>query len=163
MRKIFLIVFLASMTFVFGGYERDAAAEVSIIAGNIRGDIPIDPAHNIWRSSSVVSVPLDCQTITEPKNIRCATTNVLVSAVTNGKEIGIRLEWSDQSKDELNIKHENYRDAAAIQFVVKPVKPGDEPAYTMGDVGDMVNIWHWKSEWQKDAGRRVDMEDVYPD
>ena len=164
MRKISLVLFLAlAVAFVFGGYERAAAEEISIIAANVTGDIPLDPAHAAWKAAPVSSVPLNCQIITAPKNIKCATNLVVVSAVTNGKEIGIRMEWRDQSKDEINIKHETYRDAAAIEFAVKPVKQGDEPSYTMGNAGDMVNIWHWKSEWQKDASRRIDMEDVYPD
>ena len=162
MRKIFLIAFLTSMAFVFSGYERAAAEEINIIAGKISGEISLDPAHAVWRGRPTSNVLLNCQVITEPKNIGCATKLVVVSAVTNGKQIGIRLEWSDQSKDELNIAHEQFRDAAAIQFAVKPAKPGDEPAYTMGNKGDMVNIWHWKAEWQKDGDRRQDMEDVYP-
>lgn len=162
MRKILLVVFLVLAAFVFGCYERDAAAEVTITAVKTSGDISLDPAHAVWKSASTVIIPLNCQVITEPKNMNCATRVVEVGALTNGKEIAVRLSWSDQSKDEMNIQHEQYRDAVALEFAVKTVKAGDEPAYTMGNAGDMVNIWHWKAEWQKDGERRVDMEDQYP-
>lgn len=162
MRKILLVVFLVLAAFVFGCYERDAAAEVTITAVKVSGDIPLDPAHTAWKPVPISYVDLNCQVLAEPKNMNCATRVVEVSALTNGKEIAVRLRWSDQSKDELNLHHEQYRDAAALEFAVKPVNPGEEPAYTMGNGGDMVNIWHWKAEWQKDGDRRQDMEDTYP-
>ena len=164
MRKIFILLFLiTAVTCVFGSYEEAAADDVTIIADKIVGEIPFDPNHVVWRASHVFTIPLICQTITEPMNLDCATKRVIVSAVTNGSQIGIKVEWSDQSRNEINLRHETYRDAVAIQFPVQAVTIDDTPLYTMGEEGKTVNIWHWKSEWQKDADRRLDMEDTYPD
>lgn len=166
MRKIFMILLLAAMALTVGGYGNVFADdEVVITADKVTGDISFDPNHRMWAAAKPYNVPLICQTITNPKNIHCATSKILVSVVTNGKQIGIKMDWVDVSKDELNIQHEQFRDAAAVMF---PVKAGDEPSFTMGNAGNMVNIWHWKSEWQKDhtgstaATERMDMEDVYP-
>jgi len=56
------------------------------------------------------------------------------------------------------LRHEDFRDAAAVQF---PLQPG-EPSYIMGEQKGPVNIWHWKADWEADLARFRDIQDTYP-
>jgi hypothetical protein len=108
---------------------------------------------------------MDPQMITNPMWPNPSTKWVNVKAVTNGKEIAIRLEWTDPTRNDTMLQSQQYKDQAAIMFPVK--SGGEEPPFTMGGDGERVNIWQWKATWDKEgAGRNdnsamLDMEDQY--
>ncbi len=85
----------------------------------------------------------------------------------NGETIFFRLTWDDATKDERAITHTQYRDAVALMFPVKLVTISPETPFSprMGDREKLVNLWHWKADWEKElhlAGRYENMEDEYP-
>ncbi|HWO40809.1 MAG TPA: ethylbenzene dehydrogenase-related protein, partial [Candidatus Eisenbacteria bacterium] len=84
---------------------------------------------------------------------------VTVRAVHDGKEIAILMVWADATHDHTAMRPQDFRDAAAIQFSL--VK--DPPFFAMGENGNAVNIWMWKSEVQADIAMPFhDLEIVYP-
>ena len=74
--------------------------------------------------------------------------SVFVKAMSNGKEVGLRLEWNDQTKNDTTIGPQDFRDQVAIMFPVST--SGAPPFQCMGQSGGTTNIWRWNAEWQKD-------------
>ena len=70
----------------------------------------MDGANPIWESVPGVVVPLSGQLITTPMHPNISVKSVFVKAMTNGKEIGLRLEWSDQTKNDTTIGPQDFRD-----------------------------------------------------
>lgn len=93
---------------------------------------------------------------------------VEVRGFHNGKTIFFGINWNDASKNDRAIAHAQFRDAVGIMFpleTVKEISPEKPFSPRMGDRGKPVNIWHWKSDWEKElhvAGGKEHMEDEYP-
>ena len=117
------------------------------------GTIPTDPSAALWQQAKVLAI--QTRTLWLRPN---ETGPVRVASFHNGKEIGFLLEWDDPILNEEILRHEDFRDAAAVQF---PLRPG-EPSYIMGEQKGPVNIWHWKADWQADLARFRDIQDRYP-
>ena len=78
---------------------------------------------------------------------------ITVKALHDGQNLAVLLKWGDQTNDTTAIRPQDFRDAAAIEFALTP----DPPFFAMGQLGQQVNIWMWKSE------RQADMEPVFQD
>jgi mono/diheme cytochrome c family protein len=82
-----------------------------------------------------------------------------VRAMHDGKEITMLLEWDDATHDATAMRVQDFRDAAAIELS----GTSDPPFFAMGQKGQFVNIWMWKSERQADMEPAFqDLEKVYP-
>jgi len=82
-----------------------------------------------------------------------------VRALHNGKEIALLLVWTDSTHDATAMRPQDFRDAAAVE--ISP--SADPPFFAMGQRGEFVNIWMWKSERQADLEPAFqDLEKVYP-
>lgn len=84
----------------------------------------------------------------------------------NGETIFFRLSWDDATKNERAITHTQYRDAVALMFPVELVTISPEAPFSprMGDREKLVNLWHWKADWEKElqlAGGYEHIEDEY--
>ncbi len=119
--------------------------------------VPVLPEHpdsGVWRSAPTVNLhlmPLWWRT-ERPEE-------VTVKAVHDGQQVAMLLNWSDTTQDTTAIRPQDFRDAAAIQFALNE----DPPFFAMGQLGDHVNIWMWKSERQADLEPAYqDLEKVYP-
>lgn len=86
----------------------------------------------------------------------------------NGKWIYISLTWQDMTKDARRVGPQQFTDAAAIMF---PTTRPDEISqqnpfgHRMGKKGQMVNILHWKADWEEDLGSYAGLvgpADEYP-
>ncbi len=66
---------------------------------------------------------------------------VRVSALNNGTEIFLRLEWQDPEKND-TVTDTTFADAAALLFPMR----SDAPLMTMGDSLHPVNAWHWRAD-----------------
>ncbi|MFQ5677553.1 MAG: ethylbenzene dehydrogenase-related protein, partial [bacterium] len=75
------------------------------------------------------------------------------------EKLAIRLMWEDDSHDHTAIRPQDFRDAAAVEFA----KTDDPPFFGMGERGQFVNLWMWKSERQADLEPAFqDIDKVYP-
>ncbi len=161
------IVFTMLFAFVLGMTSANAA---TIKAVKVQGAIPVNAEDPFWTRYGPTFhkhtvVDMDPQMITNPMWPAPATKWVNVRAATNGKEIAVRLSWTDPTRNDIMVQSQQYRDQAAIMFPVK--QSGEEPPFTMGGDGERVNIWQWKATWDKEgAGKTgnagmLDMEDQY--
>ncbi len=82
-----------------------------------------------------------------------------VRALHDGKEIALLLVWMDTTHDATAMRPQDFRDAAAVELA----GTSDPPFFAMGQRGQFVNIWMWKSERQADLEPAFqDLEKVYP-
>jgi len=91
--------------------------------------------------------------ITNPMWPAPATKWVNVRAVNNGKEIAVRLSWTDSTRNDIMVRSQQYKDQAAIMFPLN--QGGEEPPFTMGGDGERVNIWQWKATWNKEGAGTI--------
>ena len=147
-----------------------SASAATIEAVRVQGAIPVNPSDVFWtnygptKGKSVV-LDLQPQMITNPMWPAPATKWVSVQAARNGREIAVRLEWIDPTRNDIMVQSQQYKDQAAVMFPVDP--SGPVPPFTMGGEGERVNIWQWKATWNKEgagkAGNEMmqDLEDQY--
>ncbi|MBI2886430.1 MAG: nitrate reductase [Chloroflexi bacterium] len=118
-----------------------------------------DPMDAAWQKVPAADVPLTPQAGVKPALMATSVSSVKVRSVNDGASIAFLLEWQDGSEDRYASRPESFRDAAAIQFPTT----GELPAICMGVRGQMVNIWHWKADWQTDIDKGFqDVPDAYP-
>ena len=113
---ILLSALIVGVMLTIGQVPLAVSQPVTIPVKAIKGPIPMDGANPVWEGVPGVVVPLSGQTITTPMHPNIAVKSVFVKAVSNGKELGFRLDWSDQTKNDTTIGPQDFRDQAAIQF-----------------------------------------------
>lgn len=79
-----------------------------------------------------------------------------VQALHDGRNIALRIQWRDATEDRHDARTEAFEDALAAELYVGPA----EPFIGMGGPQSPVDIWFWSADRE---GRRVTVEDVYPD
>ena len=99
---------------------------VTIPAKSIKGPIPMDGANPVWEGVPGVVIPLSGQLVTTPMHPNISVKSVFVKAMTNGKEIAMRLEWIDQTKNDTTIGPQDFRDQVAVMF---PVNTAGAPPF----------------------------------
>ena len=167
--KTKIAVALACTVALGMGMVSNASAAV-IQALKVSGNIPTDPGNAFWSNygptkGKHVTVTMDPQMITNPMWPNPSTKWVNVKAATNGREIAVRLEWTDPTRNDIMVRSQQYKDQAAIMFPVN--QSGEEPPFTMGGDGERVNIWQWKATWDKEGAGSAgntgmqDLEDQY--
>lgn len=129
----------------------------TIPVGIVSGELPIDPSDQAWYLAAGVPVPV------RPLWTRDdAPDYVIIKGLTNGTDIGFAVEWPDSIANKTVLRSQDFRDAVAIQFPVKPVSADSAaPFYGMGEKGGLVDIWHWKADWQEDLVRFNDVTNQY--
>ncbi len=142
------------------GREEQVPDTAALTSRFVSSALPLDPASPLWAKAPARAVRL--RTLWQrPKTIETLS----VQSLHNGSDIAFLLEWKDSIADQAVLRSEDFRDAAAIQFPVADVAlhgaEHAEPSYTMGDSG-LVNIWHWKADWEVDLARFRDIQDRYP-
>ncbi|MFQ5865784.1 MAG: ethylbenzene dehydrogenase-related protein [bacterium] len=116
--------------------------------------IPEHPDAGVWREATGVNLHM------MPLWWRDDRPEILnAKALHDGKELAIRLMWADETHDHTAIRIQDFRDAAAVEFALTD----DPPFFGMGEQGQFVNIWMWKSERQADLEPAFqDIDKVYP-
>ncbi len=132
-------------------YETDLKTKV------IEGEIDLDPDNPIWDAvpaQDVHMIPLSART--NPVN------RVKFQSVVNDEGITFRLEWDDAIADRTSSRHQDFKDAIAMEFSLGDVllhKFGhNEPFFGMGNRGKVVNIWQWRADWQTEIETKEKLE-----
>jgi hypothetical protein len=137
-----------------------AVAQPQMVSAYRVGGVPLtDPLASEWDSAPVLIVPLMAQAAIAPSLPGAAIPSLTVQSLNDGRNIAFRLTWNDPTPDWHATLTNEFRDAAAIQL------PAGEalPAACMGAAGQMVNLWHWKADWQSDIDHGFrDVVDAYP-
>jgi mono/diheme cytochrome c family protein len=126
--------------------------EISV--SEIEGALPQSPDDNAWNGISSQYIPL--MPLWQQMGERVE--GLFVKAVHDGKAMAIQLAWTDDTEDVFVIRHEGFRDGAAIQLSADK----SPPLFAMGQKDRPVNIWHWKSDWEADLAGYKDVDVQYP-
>ena len=122
--------------------------------------VPADPADPAWDNAPEHLAKLVLQDLVEPRLLTASTPEVRVRALTNGSEVGFRLQWTDSDKSDLPGPAKMV-DACAIQIPEKIEKDLADPQ--MGMPGKTVQITYWRADWQATVDGRGDtIRDLYP-
>ena len=133
-----------------------------IVAPYVEVELPdTDPGSGAWEDAQPVLVPLAAQQIAQPFLEKAGVTALEVRALHNGERVALRLEWDDDSVDDLD-GIRRYHDAVAVQL---PTAAGVTPALTMGAPGNPVHVLQWRATWQRDidSGGKTGVEQIYPE
>jgi len=135
------------------------AQEGGLVAKYLEGRIPLtDPKNEIWDKIDGMEVVLGPQLTALPwihpePSIR----SLSVKAINNGSWISFRLEWSDETKDEI-VKVDAFRDAVAIMLGLQA-----GVGQCMGTPTAEALIAQWKADFQKDIDKAFsDIAELYP-
>jgi len=98
------VVFMMLFAFVLGSFTVTNAATIKAV--KVSGNIPIAADDPFWTRYGPTFhkhtvIDLDPQMITNPMWPAPATKWVNVRAATNGKEIAVRLSWTDPTRNDI--------------------------------------------------------------
>lgn len=117
-----------------------------VMAKKVSGELPLDPAHGLWKGPATLEIPLAPQVMAKPRTYESPIKNLRVRALHNSREIAFLVEWDDQTEDS-SLDLNKFSDAVALEF--PSASAAAKPHFAMGDRENMVNIWTWKATWQK--------------
>jgi hypothetical protein len=159
-RLLLLVLILALGMALSGRGVVLAQAQPQLVSRYLGEELPLtDPTAPLWDTLPALEVPLTAQSGVVPALLQASIPVVRVRSVHNGQWITFLLEWDDQTRDMRASRPDEFRDAAAIQIPVDTSIPG----VCMGVRGKMVNLWHWKADWQADIDEGFrDVVDAYP-
>ena len=155
--------FLVLMVLLSGCGDRGGDGEACLAEGTcgpvvesirVSGDIPMNPDADFWKGHQgpkKIIVELGPQMITTPSWPNPSIKSVTLQAARNDRDLALRLEWKDDSKDDNAGISSLYIDMAAVMFPLFPGKP--LPPITMGGEGEPVNIWQWKDPQEPPGSR----------
>jgi DMSO reductase family type II enzyme heme b subunit len=138
-----------------GAQARAQLRQGTFVAPNVRGELPTGPLDTAWEQARPLYVGL-----TPLWWIEDRIEGLVVQALHNGQELALRLSWIDPSVDDRAVRHDEFRDAVAIQFSMS-----SDPPFYMGDTTEHggVNIWMWKADRQKNiAAGYQDVDAPFP-
>lgn len=137
-----------------GAQERAQLRQGTLVASNTYGSLPTGPTDVAWEQARPLYVALT-PLWWEEKRIE----GVVMQALHNEKELAIRLTWLDDTRDDRAVRHDEFRDAVALQFSLS-----SDPPFYMGSPGQHggVNIWMWKADRQTNIQREyLDVDAVF--
>lgn len=117
-----------------------------IMAKKVSGELPLDPAGEIWQKASPLEIPLAAQVMAKPRIYDSKIKSLNVRAVHNTRDIVFLVEWTDDSRDAL-LDIGEFSDSVALEFPSFNAK--SKPHFAMGDEENASNIWYWKAAWQE--------------
>jgi DMSO reductase family type II enzyme heme b subunit len=138
-----------------GAQERAELKREAIVAARVE-TLPRSPADQAWDQARSVYVGLTPLWWTEQR-----IEGLAVEALHDEEGLALRLSWLDPTIDDRAVRHEEFRDAVAIQFSLT-----SDPPFYMGNPGEHggVNMWFWKADRQTDiAGGYQDVDSAFPD
>lgn len=113
-----------------------------------------------WQAAVEHLAPLIAQDLVEPRLMELSTPEIRVRGLTDGEQVAFRLEWKDDTADDLP-RSALFCDACAIQTPSR-IEP-DIPAPQMGEPGRPVEIVMWNAAWQAVVdGRSDDIRAIFP-
>lgn len=160
MNRLLLIALLILAIILTANGTVLAQAQPQLVSLHYEGALPVsDPLAPAWETAPVLEVVLIAQAVTTPRLITQTIPSVQVRSLNDGKQIAFRLTWPDATANWFASHLDEFRDAAAIQLAMTPTAP----SFCMGATGQLVNLWHWKADWQYDIDQGFrDVVDAYP-
>ncbi|MEE2987805.1 MAG: ethylbenzene dehydrogenase-related protein [Nitrospinota bacterium] len=137
-------------------YE-EAGYEIDLYAKKVDEEIDLEPDNEIWQRVPIKEVRL------LPLNARRSPVNrVRFQSVVNDDAVAIRVQWNDPTPDRTSSRHQDFKDAIAVEFALGDVllheHGHNEPFFGMGNRGKVVNIWQWRADWQTEIETKKKLE-----
>ncbi len=131
--------------------------DVQVLSGQT---VTLDVNASVWGSAPVHLSKMIPQDLVEPRLMEASTQEVQIQAITDGREIAFRIEWPDETQNDLP-GPARFMDGVAVQLPSK-IDP-NVPAPQMGETGKSVEISYWRADWQAIVdGRADDITSIYP-
>ncbi len=136
---------------------QNAEFEVDLHPEQSDKDLDIGPENALWKDVPVSEVRL------VPLNARRNPINrIKFQSLINDEAIAIRVEWDDKTANRSSSRHQDFKDAVAIEFALGDVllhtHGHNEPFFGMGNRGKPVNIWQWRADWQTEIETKKKLE-----
>ena len=137
--------------------HKPAEYEIDLTTHVIDDEIDMDPGNPLWDAIEVQNIH------TLPLNARRDPIDEIhFQSVMNDEGIAFRLQWEDPQPDRTSSRHQDFKDAIAMEFALGEVllhKHGhNEPFFGMGDRSKVVNIWQWRADWQTEIETKEKLE-----
>lgn len=122
--------------------------------------ISLEANDSVWNNAPTHGSKLILQDLVEPRLMESSTQEVRVQAITDGNEVAFRIEWLDETQNDVAKPH-NFIDGCAVQV---PIKISESvPAPQMGEKDKTVQISYWRADWQAIVdGRADEITSIYP-
>jgi len=149
-----LIHYVQSLAKV-GAQDRAQPRQGTFVAPRVAGSLPEGPMDSAWNQARPLYVGLTPLWWTEDR-----IEGVVIQALHNDTDLALRFSWLDPTVDERGVRHDEFRDAVAVQFALS-----SDPPFYMGSAGEHggVNIWMWKADRQKNiANGYQDVDAAFP-
>ena len=128
---------------------KKAEFETDLYSSRIDKELNTNVNNPIWEHVKVTEL------VMRPLSARQgAVETISFASLNNGKQLAIRLQWKDSTKNDFNAERQDYfTDGVAVQLAFGEVTlhtdGHNEPFFGMGNRGKSVNIWHWKAGREK--------------
>lgn len=157
MRFLIFAIFVLAALAISCGRGQTPTAEVHVAQVK---EVTLDPNDSAWRDVPPHVSKLLLQDLVDPRLMEPSTADVQVKAITDGAQIAFRLEWLDETQNDVpSPKH--FVDGCAVQLPSKI--EANVPAPQMGEVGKTVEIAFWRADWQAIVeGRADNIQSIYP-
>ena len=159
MKKIIFLSIIILSLLIFASCRRAIVAtpDVQVVSAK---NMTFDANDSVWNNAPTHVSKLILQDLVEPRLLEPSTPEIQVKAITNGTEIAFRLEWIDETQNDLP-EPNHFIDGCAVQLPAK-IDP-NVPAPQMGEVGKTVEISYWRADWQAIIEGRADsITSIYP-
>lgn len=131
--------------------------DVQVVSAN---KITLEANDSVWNNAPTHGSKLILQDLVEPRLMEASTQEIRVQAVTDGNEVAFRIEWLDETQNDLAKPH-NFIDGCAVQLPIKI--ESNVPAPQMGEKDKTVQISYWRADWQAIVdGRADEITSIYP-
>jgi mono/diheme cytochrome c family protein len=136
---------------------KPAQYEIDLATYSIDHEIDMDPGNPLWENvpiQNIHTIPLNAR--------RDPVDEIQFQSVVNDEGIAFRLVWEDSQPDRTSSRHQDFKDAVAMQFALGEVllheHGHNEPFFGMGNRGKVVNIWQWRADWQTEIETKEKLE-----
>ncbi|MFP6637670.1 MAG: c-type cytochrome, partial [Nitrospinaceae bacterium] len=136
---------------------KPAEYEIDLTISRIDQEIDVDPGNLLWENvpvQKIHTIPLNAR--------RNPIDEIQFQSVVNDEGIAFRLVWNDSQPDRTSSRHQDFKDAVAMEFALGEVllheHGHNEPFFGMGNRGKVVNIWQWRADWQTEIETKEKLE-----
>ena len=139
-----------------GAQDRAQLKQGTFAAPRVTGALPGGPRDAAWDQARPLYVAMTPLWWVEDR-----VEGMVVQALHDGEQLAIRMSWIDPTMDDRAVRHDEFRDAVAIQFSMT-----SDPPFYMGSRAEHggVNIWMWKADRQTNlAAAYQDVDSAFPD
>ena len=131
--------------------------EIDLHSTKVDDEFVLDPNHELWKNipeKVVRLLPLSAR--------KSPISHIKIRSALNDDAVALRLEWDDPVPDRSSTRHQDFKDAVAVEFALGDVllhtHGHNEPFFGMGNRGKVVNIWQWRADWQTEIETKEKIE-----